>query len=593
MNFYPQQLAHYSGQFSVFNQNAKRVSFIRLIVFVCVLISIYFSFKLDGVVWPLLTVAGIVLFLILVKLHQRFSQKADFYSKGIKCLQDEITFLETGKANFENGSEFQQTVHPYTYDLDIFGQHSLFQHLNRTTQVEGKFKLATMLSDHVAKEEIINNRIAIRELTAKPEWRLKFTATGMQQRDSIDEYEKLKAWSLQPTRTFGLFKRILIYLFPALFLVCFALSFISVMPVYGALAKLLFFVNLLMLSLHARSILKEIAASGKAVKSILNYSRLVLLIEEENFESNKLVKMKDKINLSGKKSSVLIKDFANILSQNESIQNVLGTIIFNGMFLYHLHAYSKLLKLKKLYASQIGEILDIVGEIEALNSLANFAYNNPEFAYPELNNEQEISFQNLGHPLIHKDKRICSDVTFKENPFIILTGSNMSGKSTFLRALGVNMILADIGAPVCATACQYAPLHLFTCMRMNDSLADNESYFFAELKRLKEMITYLKNHGRCFILLDEILRGTNSDDKQTGTIKLIEQIIEYKGMGIIATHDLEVCRLTNNYSDYLQNSCFEVEIIDNNLHFDYKLRPGICKNKSASFLMKQMEIIKH
>jgi hypothetical protein len=591
MNFYPQQLAHYSGQYSVYKQKAKRISIIRLFVFIVAVVSIYLSFKNEGLLWPILLVTGIIFFLILIKLHQQYAQKADYFSKGIQCLQDEIKFLETGNANFEAGSEFNLTAHPYTYDLDIFGAHSLFQYINRTTQVEGKFKLATMLSDHVSKEEIINNREAIRELAVKAEWRLKFTATGMQQRDCIEEYEKLKTWSLQPTRTFGLFKRIIIYLFPALFITCFALSFFSTMPAYGAFAKLLFFVNLLLLSLHAKSILKEIAASGKAVKSILNYSRLVLLIEEENFESSKLVKMQDKINLSGKRSSVLIKDFANILSQNESIQNVLGTIIFNGMFLYHLHAYSKLLKLKKSYASQIGEILDIVGEIEALNSLANLAYNNPDFAYPELNDEEEISFQNLGHPLIHKYKRICSDVTFKENPFIILTGSNMSGKSTFLRALGVNMILAGIGAPVCATACQYTPLHLFTCMRMNDSLADNESYFFAELKRLKEMITYLKNHGRCFILLDEILRGTNSDDKQTGTIKLIEQIIEYKGMGIIATHDLEVCSLTNNYSDYLENSCFEVEIKDNKLNFDYKLRPGICKNKSASFLMKQMEII--
>jgi hypothetical protein len=564
---------------------------LRLLVFIAVIVSIFFSFKIEGIIWSIFLVTGIVLFLILIKLHQQYAQKADFFSKGIQCLQDEIKFLETGKANYEDGSEFKQTAHPYTFDLDIFGSHSLFQYINRTTQVTGKNKLAAMLLHHLNKEEIINNQEAIRELASKPEWRLEFTATGMQHRDNVEEYEKLIAWSLKPANTFGIFKRLLIYLFPALFMICFGLSFISVNPSFGAFAKILFFVNLLMLALHAKSILKEIATSGKAVKSILNYSRLVLLIEEEKFESKKLSQLKDNITQSGKKSSALIKNFANILSQNESIQNVLGTIIFNGMFLYHLHAYSKLLTLKKQYASQINDILDVIGEFEALNSFANFAYNNPEFVYPTLNEEQIISFQNLGHPLIFKNNRVCSDVSFADNPFIILTGSNMSGKSTFLRALGVNMILAGVGAPVCATDCQYAPMHLFTCMRMNDSLADNESYFFAELKRLKEMITYLKNNGRCFILLDEILRGTNSDDKQTGTLKLIEQIIEYKGMGIIATHDLEVCSLTDNFPDYLQNSCFEVEIKDNNLHFDYKLRPGICKNKSASFLMKQMEII--
>ncbi len=231
-----------------------------------------------------------------------------------------------------------------------------------------------------------------------------------------------------------------------------------------------------------------------------------------------------------------------------------------------------------------------MGEFEALNSLANFSYNNSKFTFPNLNNNFEISFSELGHPLIAEEKRICNDVEFIDNRFIILTGSNMSGKSTFLRTLGINMILAGTGSPVCSSNASIHPLDVIVSMRQSDSLADSESYFFAEVKRLKHIMNALDKKV-CFVLLDEILRGTNSDDKRHGTIEVIKKILNKNAIGAIATHDMEICKTTEEFPNILTNKCFEVEIINNDLSFDYKLRDGICKNKSATFLMKKMEVI--
>jgi DNA mismatch repair ATPase MutS len=262
----------------------------------------------------------------------------------------------------------------------------------------------------------------------------------------------------------------------------------------------------------------------------------------------------------------------------------------NGIALYHLHVYRRLIKWKKKHAQHVNDWLDVIGEFESLGSLANFSYNNPNFAYPTINTNDVIGFTDLGHPLIDRETRVDNSVSFEHQKFIILTGSNMSGKSTFLRSLGINMVLGSIGSCICASSATITPSKVWVSMRMSDSLDENESYFFAEVKRLKQIMVHTAT-GPSFILLDEILRGTNSDDKRHGTIDVIKKLLSKNVIGTIATHDLEVCLTTDEYPTKLTNKCFEVEIIDDELYFDYKLREGICKNKSATFLMKKMGVI--
>ncbi|OWP86080.1 DNA mismatch repair protein, partial [Flavobacterium covae] len=323
---------------------------------------------------------------------------------------------------------------------------------------------------------------------------------------------------------------------------------------------------------------------------IKSYTSILKVIEFEKFENLKLIALQSKLQKENQSAFQNSQKLFTIVTNINSVQNVLGAVFVNGFFLYHIHTLRKLYLWKNQFSKEIKTWLQIVGEFEALNSLANFSYNNSNFVFPEINTDGEINFENIGHPLLQSNKRICNTFVLKANEFVILTGSNMAGKSTFLRTLGINMVLAGIGAPICSTKASVHPYDVIVSMRQSDSLSDGESYFFAEVKRLKQIVEKLENEV-CFVLLDEILKGTNSDDKQNGTIEVIKKIISQKAIGCIATHDLEVCKMRETYKNQLFNKCFEVEIQNNELSFDYKLREGVCKNKSATFLMKKMGVI--
>ena len=242
------------------------------------------------------------------------------------------------------------------------------------------------------------------------------------------------------------------------------------------------------------------------------------------------------------------------------------------------------------YKTKVEDWINAIAFFDAQNSLANFAFNHPSYVFPEIEHDKNvISAQNLGHPLLEVLKRVDNDFTIESQQFFIVTGANMAGKSTFLRTVSLSIVMGNIGLPVCASAFIYAPIKLITSMRTSDSLANNESYFFSELKRLKFIVDEIKNEDY-FIILDEILKGTNSTDKAIGSRKFVQKLVSSKSTGIIATHDLSLCEIEKEIPE-VQNYYFDAEIIDDELFFDYKLKEGICKNMNASFLLKKMEII--
>ena len=334
----------------------------------------------------------------------------------------------------------------------------------------------------------------------------------------------------------------------------------------------------------------EIAHSSNIDTIISHYGLLLQKIEKEDFKAEKLIHLQKQLTYKNEKASVHLKQLASLFSSMDTIQNLITGVAFNGTFLFNLHIFKALIVWKNQHAAVLENWLVVMGEFEMLNSLANVSYNNPDFVFPELNTNYEISFSNLSHSLLSKKNRVGNNIDFQPQSFMILTGSNMSGKSTFLRSLGINMVLTGMGGVVCATQANVHPMPVLVSMRLADSLSDSESYFFAEIKRLKQTMDEL-DHQPAFVLLDEILRGTNSDDKRNGTIEVIKKVIAKKALGAIATHDIEVCLTTNEYPETLVNKCFEVEIRNNDLHFDFILRDGICKNKSATFLMKKMGVI--
>ncbi len=551
---------------------------------------LFYYIKTNEALYVLFAFLSFVGFLFLMRIHSKLSFQKELTKAVLKINEDEIAYLKREKLPFENGIEFNDFHHPYAYDLDIFGEHSLFQNLNRTATFIGKKTLANKLLNLFSNETILENQEAINELKAKIDWRQDFEALAIVSTDSKNSYDSLIHWISFKNNSLSKVLIALSIILPTLFFGFLIAYFVTSKAIILSYVTYIFIFNLIVLGRSLKRIQSEIAKADNIDKTIKQYSLLVQKIELEKFESKKLIELQKQLVSKNASASSHLKQLSELFSRMETINNFVTATLFNGSFLFNLHVLKALLKWKDNYAHELEKWINIIGEFEALNSLANLSYNNPDFVFPEINSEYKIGFENLSHPLLNPTTRVGNDTYFYPQSFMILTGSNMSGKSTFLRSLGINMVLGGIGSVVCASKANIHPLPVLVSMRLSDSLADSESYFFAEIKRLKQIMDALEE-GPAFVLLDEILRGTNSDDKRNGTIEVVKKVIAKNAIGAIATHDIEVCLTTNEYPDILTNQCFEVEIQNNELHFDYKLRSGICQNRSATFLMQKMGVI--
>lgn len=590
-NSYKTLEAKHQAVYDKLKKQFDLLSVFRLLLIIGVLVIIYFlivqtfTYLLLGVL--ILCVAA---FFVVLNIHANIKFQLGLSKELIKINKDEISLLNGEEVEIENGERFLDSKHLYAYDLDIFGRKSLYQFLNRTATFLGENKLANLLSRKSSETDILQNQEAIKELRTKVDWRQDVLAYSRIAKDDESTYKKLKHWVEKEDYEIPKWLHIAAFILPAILLVSSVLYFVSRDEFYFSIMYKVFLTNLLLISLQLKKMKNELSFTSQVEDVLMSFSLIINNIEKENFNAEKLLELKSKLNTDNALASQKIKELSKLFSKVGSLLNAFGSVILSGTALYHIHAFKALAKWKKQNGAFILNWLEVVAEIEALNSFATLSYNNPSYAFPKINTDKQIEFKDLGHPLLKAAQRVNNDVSFIDNRFVILTGSNMSGKSTFLRSVGVNMVLAAVGAPVCASEANVHPMQILVSMRLMDSLDENESYFFAEVKRLK-VIKDLLEQETSFVMLDEILRGTNSDDKQQGTIEVIKQMISKGAIGIIATHDLEVCNTTNEFPEILSNQCFEAEIEDNELHFDYKLRPGICKNKSATFLMKKMEVI--
>ncbi len=590
MGIYKSRSVSYSQELIKTKTKYNTISLLRLLSIVLFLVFGFYHINESNYLFLSLSIFFLVAFIVLMRFHTKLLFQIKRLEALISINTNEIDYLEDNKLPFENGEEYIDFQHPYGYDLDIFGNHSLYQNYNRTATYIGKKTLADQCVRLLPNEEIIRNQEAIKELTAKLDWRQEFLALAKISKDTKVDYETLLKWSKSNSTPLST-ASVGISIFSPIIFLGFALSYwITSNPIYLNCLSLIFIFNLGFLGRFMKRMQVEIAHSSNIDKIISHYGLLLQKIEKEDFNAKKLIQMQNKLTYQKEKASAHLKQLASLFSSMDTIQNLITGVLFNGTFLYNLHIFKSLIIWKNQHAAVLEDWLKIIGEFEMLNSLANVSYNNPDFVFPELNTNYEISFSNLSHPLLSKKSRVGNDIDFQPQSFMILTGSNMSGKSTFLRSLGINMVLTGMGAAVCATKANVHPMPVLVSMRLADSLSDSESYFFAEIKRLKQIMDELE-YQPAFVLLDEILRGTNSDDKRNGTIEVIKKVIAKRAIGAIATHDIEVCLTTNDFPDILINKCFEVEIRNNDLHFDFILRDGICKNKSATFLMRKMGII--
>ncbi len=334
--------------------------------------------------------------------------------------------------------------------------------------------------------------------------------------------------------------------------------------------------------------------ANQAKDTFKQYHQLLLQIESENFTSEILIKKQQQIKTENKKASTIFNDFSKALDALDQRNNIIFGIFGNGFALWDLKQTYKVEQWIKNYHHQVENWFEVIAFFDAQNSLANYVFNYPKHTFPILTDTNfTIKAKQLGHPLLNETKRIDNDFSINSHEFFIITGANMAGKSTFLRTVSLSIVMANVGLPVCATHFEYAPIHLITSMRTSDSLTDDESYFFSELKRLKFIIDEINPETatkKYFIILDEILKGTNSKDKAIGSRKFVEKLVKSNSTGIIATHDLSLCEITNELPQ-VKNYYFDAEIINDELHFDYTFKTGICQNMNASFLLKKMEIV--
>lgn len=578
----------HSYKYSVLSKKSNVIALFRFLTILVFIGSVYKYLQTTNTVYVYTAIGFLFLFFALLKYHFKIGFKKKVQKALMLINAEEISYIEKRELPFKNGNDFKEIEHPYAIDLDIFGEDSLYQNINRTATYIGSKKLAKRLLNTLPDDKIITHQKAIKELSEKINWRQKYKALAMISKDSKQSYQNLKEWLGKDEKPISNIVLFLSYLLPFLLVVSIVLQVFF--NVSYTMSIVIFILNLVLVSMQSKRIKQEITISDAIDETIGHYGLMLQQIEQHKFESKKLKELQTKLTEKSVKASEEFKKLSRLFSGMETFLNLFASPLFNGMFAYHIHLLHALIKWKKSNRKNIQQWLEVMGEFEVLNSFANFSYNNPNFTFPKVVNNYELSFINVGHPLLNESKRICNDITLLNNHFRILTGSNMSGKSTFLRTLGINMVLFKSGAPICATKASIHPLPIWVSMRLNDSLANNESYFFAEVKRLKQITEALENE-KCFVLLDEILRGTNSDDKRNGTLQVIEKLIAKQAMGIIATHDLEVCKITQKYPKTLQNNYFEVEIVNDELYFDYKLRKGICQNKSATFLMKKMGVI--
>jgi len=312
------------------------------------------------------------------------------------------------------------------------------------------------------------------------------------------------------------------------------------------------------------------------------YLQLFKMIFEESFEDDYLDAIKKDCNSAYQEFSRL----ESILGYNRA-----NNFVVRGFFLPDLHIAAAIEKWGRRNKKKVSKWLECIYAFDELNSFGNLAYSYPQYSYPRFAEDMVFRAEGLGHPLMNT--RNCITNSFDpQAKTVILTGANMSGKSTFLRSIGVNLVLAYAGAPVFASNLECCVARIHTCMRMTDSLDEDSSYFYTELTRLSQIMGELRAGQKMFILLDEVLKGTNSADKLSGSVGLVEEFSNFDCLCIIATHDLEMGKLENKYPESIKNYCFESELKNDQLSFDYKIKNGIAKNKNATFLMKKMNLIK-
>jgi DNA mismatch repair ATPase MutS len=588
---YQQRSNHYKDLEAKESSRLGKLGKIRAGVFL-IGVTLTFHFFNGGPNWTLIS-AGFLLmtFIALVLKYQAYQFQKALYHELELINQEEVCREKLELSGLDTGEKYAVANHNYHDDLDVFGEHSIFQLVNRCALPSSEGLLAQWLSAPAADPLTIRDRqVAGRELAEQLEWCQMLSAhtrlalkkkkknapslTGEEIIHWVQSNNKIAISKWIPWILNGFTVALLI---AALF---------TMLPFQVLYLAVLF--NGLYLGINIKKLNKVIAGIDQAHFMIKSYAQSIKQVEQANFESNKLLQLQKTLQTPFKASKA-INELSSLTQRIDGRANMLY-VILDILLVTDGHLLMSLIKWRKKYSEHIERWLNAIHELECLASLGGFTRTNPNFVFPRISDEMKLTGTSIGHPLIPENARINNDYNIAGQGAIhIITGSNMSGKSTFERTLGVNLILAYLGAPVNATDFEAGIFTVFTSMRTRDNLEENTSSFYAELKRLKQLLQLVEENKPVFFLLDEILKGTNSEDRHKGAVALVHKLIRSSGMGLVSTHDIELGQLAKDL-EQVSNFSFNSTIDGDQIRFDYRLTNGVCNSFNASQLMKNMGI---
>ncbi|MDO1502003.1 DNA mismatch repair protein MutS [Winogradskyella maritima] len=587
-----QQREFYQSQRHTHKTEAQRLrklllslSSARLVVFLAMGLGIYFFFGK----WQVAVTIGILgtaIFLYLLSRYTDAKQKRELSQRLATINEEELQILDGNFHNRLSGQTFEDPSHFYSLDIDLFGKGSFFQYTNRTATEAGKQTfIDALLANRI--DDIEERQEAIKELSEHQVWSQNYTAIAQGVKVEYPAGQILN-WLKNYQPFLHSWVKWVGPLFSVMSVLCIVLGSAQLIPVayigYWLLA------GLGITAIYLKKINKLASNTDKVKETIRQYALLLEQIESISFSSELLKTQQTTIENEGLKASEIFSKFSKALDALDNRNNLLSAVLGNGYFLWDIWQSYRVERWIVSYRDKVEDWFDVIPFFDAYNTLGTFAYNHPDFVFPEISDAgQTIDAKDLGHPLLNKAQRVDSDLSMDNDAFFIVTGANMAGKSTFLRTVALHIVMANMGLPVCASSSKYNPVKLITSMRTTDSLTDDSSYFFSELTRLKYIVDHLKN-DRYFVILDEILKGTNSTDKAIGSQKFVQKLVTLDATGIIATHDLSLTEIEAQLEP-VKNYFFDARIETDELYFDYKLKKGVCENMNASFLLKKMEIV--
>ena len=583
--FYQKNITNVSNKVSKLSNQLFGLSLLRFSIFILTTIGLY-SFFGEWIFFSIITILGLSLFLLLLSKYTNIKKQLLLYKQLVSINEEEIRIISGDFFYKDKGEQYQDANHNYALDIDLFGRGSFFQFLDRTATKEGQEKLANALKANQITN-IKDRQQAIKELAKKPSWRQEYQATASLIHVETDVNQVvyflnnhksfLPKWMKHIPLVFGISSLVLLAL----------VIFKILQPQYFGYW---IFVGFFITGKYLKKISGLASNTDKIRDTFRQYALLLKLIENEKFNASLLKGKQQKIKQESKKASDILTELSKAMDALDNRNNFISAIFGNGYFLTDIKHSFSIEKWIENYHDTVEQWFEVVSFFDAYNSFGNYTFNNPDYIFPKiLDTKQTTKVEQLGHPLLKSEKRVDNDFEIKNQQFFIITGANMAGKSTFLRTVSLHIVMSNVGLPVCAKSSQYSPVKLITSMRTTDSLTDDSSYFFSELTRLKYIVEAIKTDDY-FIILDEILKGTNSTDKAIGSKKFVEKLVASKATGIIATHDLSLCEIEKELQA-VKNYYFDAQIVNDELFFDYTFKKGICQNMNASFLLKKINIV--